>query len=82
MARIRKFPASSYLIIALLPLVPGAGIYYTVEHLLSGDTQNSIEQLLHTGAIAGMLAVGVLMVSTLFRMWSMAKQMKKGKTES
>ena len=29
MARVRKYPATSYLLVALFPLVPGADIYYT-----------------------------------------------------
>ena len=31
MARSRKYPVTSYLVISLLPLVPGAGIYYTMS---------------------------------------------------
>ena len=29
MARIRKFPAISYLVVGIFPLIPGAGVYYT-----------------------------------------------------
>ncbi len=79
MARIRKFPAFSYLVIALLPLVPGAGVYYTVEYLLQGERAMSVEQAVRTAATAGVLAVGMLMVSSLFRMAGVAGQMKKQK---
>lgn len=75
MARLRKFPAFSYLVIALLPLVPGAGVYYTVEYLLQGNRGLSVEQGLRTAATAGLLAVGMLMVSSLFRMAGVAKQL-------
>ena len=37
MARIRKYPAISYLVISVFPLIPGAGIYYTTNHLVRGD---------------------------------------------
>ena len=37
MARSRKYPVTSYLVISLLPLVPGAGIYYTMSLGLGGD---------------------------------------------
>ena len=77
MARVRKYPSSSYLIIALLPMVPGAGVYYTVEYLLSGQSEASVSQLLLTGCMAGMLAVGVLMVSTLFRMGTSARALSR-----
>ena len=74
MARVRKFPAFSYLVIALLPLVPGAGVYYTVEYLLEGSRMQSAEQGVRTAAAAGLLAVGMLVVSSLFRMVGVARQ--------
>lgn len=76
MARIRKYPAFSYLIIALLPLVPGAGIYYTVEYLLQRDLTNSMTQGMETAVTAGILAVGMLSVSSIFRMISVAHQLR------
>lgn len=75
MARIRKFPVFSYLIIALLPLVPGAGVYYTVEYLLQQDIFQSLKQGAETAIIAGLLAMGMLVVSSLFRMVSIARQL-------
>jgi len=77
MARIRKFPAFSYLVIALLPLVPGSGVYYTVEYLLQDNMERSLTQGVETAAIAGLLAVGVLLVSSLFRMVGVAGQMRR-----
>ena len=84
MARIRKFPAFSYLVIALLPLVPGAGVYYTVEYLLQGSEMLSVGQGVRTAAAAGLIAVGMLVVSSLFRMAGVARQQraeKRRKTE-
>ena len=77
MARVRKFPAFSYLVIALLPLVPGAGVYYTVEFLLQNETEKSLAQGVETASIAGLLAVGVLLVSSLFRMANVAGQLRR-----
>ena len=74
MARIRKYPAISYLVISLLPLFPGAGIYYTTNHLLNGDMSSFAAQGRSTIAIAGVLAVGILMVSTLTRLMGVWKQ--------
>ena len=79
MARVRKFPAFSYLVIALLPLVPGAGVYYTVEYLLQGNRAMSFERGVRTAATAGVLAVGMLVVSSLFRMVGVARQQRSGK---
>jgi uncharacterized membrane protein YjjB (DUF3815 family) len=36
-ARIRKYPAISYLIISVLPLIPGSSIYYTALEAVKGN---------------------------------------------
>ncbi|WP_294511982.1 threonine/serine exporter family protein [uncultured Intestinimonas sp.] len=71
MARVRKCPATGYLLIAFIPLVPGAGIYNMMDAALRGNTQDFLNTGLHTLSIAGSLAVGVLVVSSLVRMYSM-----------
>jgi uncharacterized membrane protein YjjP (DUF1212 family) len=76
MARVRKFPSFSYLVTALLPLVPGAGVYYTVEYLLQGEPLLSVRQGVQTASIAGLLAVGILLISSVFRMFGVAKQLR------
>lgn len=68
MARIRKCPASGYLLIAFFPLVPGAGLYYTMESLLNGDQAGFQTNGYNTLAMAGGLALGVLLVASLMRM--------------
>lgn len=70
MARIRKYPAISYLVISILPLIPGAGIYYTTNRLVSGDMTGFANQGKHVIAIAGVIAVGILMISTIVRLWN------------
>ncbi len=68
MARVRKCPVTSYLLLSLFPLVPGAGIYYTMEHAIGGDVSAFLASLLHVLGVAGALAVGVLLVSSAVRM--------------
>ena len=67
MARVRKCPVTSYLLISFFPLVPGAGIYYTMEYALQGNTQMFLSQGMHTLSLAGSLAVGVLVMSSAVR---------------
>lgn len=74
MARIRKYPAISYLVISVFPLIPGAGIYYTTNHLVRGDMVSFAAQGTHTIGIAGAMAVGILIISTLFRVISMRRK--------
>ena len=70
MARLRRCPVTSYLLVALFPLVPGGGIYYTMEHALNGETNQFLESLMHTLGMAGALAVGVLLVASAVRLFT------------
>lgn len=70
MARIRKYPAISYLVLSIFPLIPGAGVYFAMSYAVQGQTDLFAEQTMHTAAIAGILAVGILLGSTVFRMYS------------
>ena len=69
MARIRKYPAITYLVISIFPLIPGAGVYYTMNHAVQGDMEAFAAQGMYTGAIAGIMAIGILMVSTTVRIY-------------
>jgi len=77
MARIRKYPAISYLVVSIFPMIPGAGVYYTTTHIVKGDMDSFARQGTHTIAIAGSIAVGILIVSTLFRFWGVWTQHRK-----
>ncbi|MDY4489143.1 MAG: threonine/serine exporter family protein [Candidatus Faecousia sp.] len=73
MARIRKYPAISYLVVSIFPLIPGAGVYYTMNYAVRGEMELFASQGMHTAAIAGIMAVGILLVSTSFRVWTVWK---------
>ena len=64
MARIRKCPAISYLISCLLPLIPGSGIYYAAQQAMQGNSAGFVSYAGRTLAIAGVMAVGILLVVT------------------
>lgn len=68
MARIRKCPAIAYLVVAIFPLIPGASVYYTMNYAVQGDMVSFADQGMHTIAIAGVMAVGMLLVSTTMRL--------------
>lgn len=69
MARLRKCPVTAYLIVSLFPLVPGGGIYYTMEYALQGDTEQFYAKGMETLGVAGALAVGVLLVASIVRLF-------------
>lgn len=76
MARIRKFPAVTYLVISILPLIPGAGVYYTMNYAVQGDMERFASQGMYTAAIAGIMAIGILLVSTTVRIYHVWKTRK------
>ena len=77
MARVRKCPAISYLVVSIFPLIPGAGVYYTMRYAVQGNMDAFADQLMHTAAIAGIMAVAILLVSTSVRLWNNWK-LRKG----
>ena len=77
MARIRKFPALTYLVISVLPLIPGAGVYYTMNYAVRGDMAQFASRGMYTAAIAGIIAVGILLVSTSVRLYHVNQARKK-----
>lgn len=74
MARVRKCPATSYLLVGIFPLVPGSGIYYAMEHAINGETEEFISTLMHTLGLSGSLAVGALLVSSAVRLFVMRRR--------
>jgi uncharacterized membrane protein YjjB (DUF3815 family) len=76
MARIRKRPAISYLVIGIFPLIPGAGAYYTMNYAVQGRTDLFASQGMHTIAIASIMALGILLVSSTVRIITMRNRKK------
>lgn len=68
MARVNKSPVTGFLLVSMLPMVPGGGIYHTMEYAVSGNNSMFLSTGLHTFGIAGALAMGVLLVSSVVRL--------------
>ena len=79
MARIRKCPALIYLVVAIFPLLPGAGIYYTMRYAVEGDMNMFLHKGMQTAAEAGVMAVAILLVATIFRLWHVRPNQKSPK---
>ena len=67
MARLRRCPVTGYLQVALLPLVPGSGIYYAMRYCVAGENELFLSTLFNTFGMAASLAVGAMLASTLVR---------------
>ena len=77
MARILKTPVTTLIICALIPLVPGGGMYYTMYEAINGNIMKSIELGMNTISSAGSLALGIIFVSTLTRLLMRAKRKRE-----
>ena len=69
MARVRRCPAIAYLVIAIFPLIPGAGVYYTMNYAVQGQMDLFVSKGMHTAAEAGVMAVAILLAATTVRLW-------------
>lgn len=78
MARLRKCPATSYLVMSFFPLVPGLTIYQAMDYSIRGDSQMFLERFIRTFGIAGCLALGALVVSTAIRIFHHRKEHGNG----
>ena len=66
-ARIFKAPVTIFLIAGILPTVPGAGMYRTVYYIITDDRARSSYYLTQTLEIAGVIALAIFIMDTLFR---------------
>ncbi|MGI6070094.1 MAG: threonine/serine exporter family protein [Blautia sp.] len=66
-ARSCKAPVTVFLITGILPLVPGVGVYRIVYYLLAGDNPMAGYYFIYTLQMAGMIAVAILIMDTVFK---------------
>lgn len=69
MARIRKAPATLYLIIAEVPLIPGSSLYYTMSYAVQNRWEESRSCGYQTMQYALGIALGMFLVWALYDMF-------------
>ena len=67
LAVVRRCPVTVFLTGGIFPLVPGAGIYYTVYAFITGDNAGALFKGVETLKIAGAIALGIVLVLALPR---------------
>lgn len=60
LSAVRKNPSTIFLITAIFPLVPGAGIYYTAYYLIMNDFAAAGAKGLETFEVAGGIVLGII----------------------
>lgn len=81
MARVRKTTVTTFLISGLFPLVPGAGMYYTMLAIVHNDLSEALSTGISTLSTAAVMALGILFVSTLSRGITYFRKTKRGCNE-
>ncbi|MBP3391168.1 MAG: threonine/serine exporter family protein [Clostridia bacterium] len=66
-ARILKTPATPISITALIPLIPGSSLYYTMASAFQGLSDDFVVKAVATVEMAAALALGIIVVSALSR---------------
>jgi uncharacterized membrane protein YjjB (DUF3815 family) len=64
MARVLKSPVTIFMICAIIPLVPGAGMYYTMFETTTGNLDKALTLGLETIGSAGAIAVATVLVAS------------------
>jgi uncharacterized membrane protein YjjB (DUF3815 family) len=68
LARVEKTPTTTFLVPSVIPLIPGSALYYTMNYALNKQWQMFGQQAFYTLTLAGALAVGIIAVTTVFRL--------------
>lgn len=78
MARLLKTTVTTFAISGLIPLVPGRGMYMTMLYLVNSDMNAAVSEGITTLASAGIIALGIMVVSTFYKAFSESKAKRKG----
>lgn len=76
-ARRFRMPAIIFLFPALIPYVPGVGIYQAMLHMVEGDMVKFSEAGMHTLLIAGCIAAAVALINIFFSSGTLKKVARK-----
>ena len=67
LARKMKKPTILFLVPGIITLIPGLGLYNTMSYVIAGDFQQSFTTGANVVFASGAIALGVIVVSSLFR---------------
>lgn len=73
-ARKMKTPVTSFIVCALIPLVPGGTMYDMMIEIITNDPYEALVLFLKTLTVAGVLALGILIVETITSLYYRLKR--------
>ena len=75
MARALKTPTTTFIMASLIPLIPGASLYYTMRYGFSGEGDVFLGKAIYTLELASAIALGVILASAAAKI---VKKARKG----
>lgn len=79
MARVLKTPTSAFITTSLIPLIPGASLYYTMVHAFRGDLNTFLPKAIYTMQLASALALGIIISTSVARIFNKGRFNKNKK---
>lgn len=73
-ARVLKTPTTTFIIVSLIPLIPGGSLYYTMSSAFSGDVTSFLSKAVITVELASALAIGIIVVTALAQVFNKITQ--------
>lgn len=83
---VMKCPITIFLVSGIIPLVPGAGIYYTVFYMVTNELAEATKRGLESAKVAFAIVLAIVFVVSLPRKyfqrsyWSLKKKQKRLKS--
>ena len=70
LARLLKAPTTVFISPSLIPLVPGASLYYTMRSMFGGDVLNFSSTAIQTLELSAALAFGVILATVIMKIYN------------
>lgn len=79
-ARVEKTPTTTFLAPGMIPLVPGGGLYYSMNYAMKEEWPLFAQTALNTLELAAFIAIGIIAATAaariFFSVWYAAKKMQ------
>ncbi len=79
MARVLRTPTTTFITTALIPLIPGGSLYYTIANAFEGNIENFLQNGVITLKLAIALALGVVVITAILNLINRFGRMKAKK---
>lgn len=69
MARVLKTPTTTFTVTALVPLIPGGSLYYTMVSAMESNLETFLTRAVATLQLSAALALGIIVSTTVTRLF-------------